>query len=97
MDLVERRIVKLTAPQFVKPCVRANKNDAADSQATCEAVARMNMRFVPVKSIEQQSTLALELIELIEDASNELTGGFRLLVPCPIAPRNPFYRPPWQG
>jgi len=94
MDLVERRIVKLTAPQFVNPCVRANKNDAADAQAICKAVARLNMRFVPAKNIEQQSTLAPELIE---DASNELTGTFRLLVPCPIAPRNPFYRPPWQG
>jgi len=47
------------APQFVKPYVKTNKNDAADAEAICEAVRRPNMRFVPVKNIEQQSVLAL--------------------------------------
>ncbi len=47
------------APQFVKPYVKTNKNDAADAEAICEAVARPNMRFVPVKSAEQQAVLAL--------------------------------------
>jgi transposase len=51
--------VKLIAPQFVKPYVKTNKNDAADAEAICEAVARPNMRFVPVKSCEQQGVLAL--------------------------------------
>lgn len=51
--------VKLMAPQFVKPYVKTNKNDAADAEAICEAVARSNMRFVPVKSAEQQGVLAL--------------------------------------
>lgn len=51
--------VKLMAPQFVKPYVKSNKNDAADAEAICEAVARPSMRFVPVKSVEQQSVLAL--------------------------------------
>jgi len=110
--------VRLMAPQFVKPYVKSNKNDAADAEAICEAVARPNMRFVPLKNIEQQSALALHRVrqsfvkartaqanqirgllaefglvipqgianlakrvpELIEDASNELTGAFRLLV-----------------
>jgi transposase len=110
--------VRLMAPQFVKPYVKTNKNDAADAEAICEAVARPNMRFVPIKNIEQQSVLALHRVrqsfvkartaqanqirgllgefgliipqgitniakrvpELIEDASNELTGSFRLLV-----------------
>ena len=110
--------VRLMAPQFVKPYVKSNKNDAADAEAICEAVARPNMRFVPIKNIEQQSVLALHrarqsfvkartaqanqirgllgefgliipqgianiakrVPELIEDASNELTGSFRLLV-----------------
>jgi transposase len=110
--------VKLMAPQFVKPYVKTNKNDAADAEAICEAVARPNMRFVPIKNIEQQSVLALHRVrqgfvkartaqvnqirgllgefgliipqgianiakrvpELIEDASNELTGSFRLLI-----------------
>jgi transposase len=46
--------VKLMAPQFVKPYVKGNKNDANDAEAICEAVARPNMRFVAVKTIEQQ-------------------------------------------
>ena len=51
--------VKLMAPQFVKPYVKTNKNDAADAEAICEAVSRPNMRFVPTKSGEQQAVLAL--------------------------------------
>lgn len=51
--------VKLMAPQFVKPYVKTNKNDAADAEAICEAVARPNMRFVPIKTIESQAVLAL--------------------------------------
>ncbi|MBU0499938.1 MAG: IS110 family transposase [Gammaproteobacteria bacterium] len=51
--------VKLIAPQFVKPYVKTNKNDAADAEAICEAVSRPNMRFVPIKSPEQQAVLAL--------------------------------------
>lgn len=51
--------VKLMAPQFVKPYVKTNKNDARDAEAICEAVARPNMRFVPLKLPEQQAVLAL--------------------------------------
>ena len=51
--------VKLMAPQFVKPYVKTNKNDARDAEAICEAVARPNMRFVPLKSVEQQGLLAM--------------------------------------
>ncbi|WP_112484762.1 IS110-like element ISCARN36 family transposase [Thiomonas sp. X19] len=51
--------VRLMAPQFVKPYVKTNKNDAADAQAIGEAVARPSMRFVPVKTPEQQAILAL--------------------------------------
>jgi len=51
--------VKLMAPQFVKPYVKTNKNDARDAEAICEAVSRPNMRFVPVKDVEQQTVLAL--------------------------------------
>lgn len=47
--------VKLMAPQFVKPYVKTNKNDAADAEAICEAVTRPNMRFVPIKTDEQQT------------------------------------------
>jgi len=110
--------VRLMAPQFVKPYVKTNKNDAADAEAICEAVARPNMRFVPIKDVGQQSVLSLHRVrqgfvsartaqanqirgllaefgvivpqgiahlytrvpELIEDASNEMTGAFRLLI-----------------
>lgn len=51
--------VKLMAPQFVKPYVKTNKNDAADAEAICEAVSRPNMRFVQTKNGEQQAVLAL--------------------------------------
>jgi transposase len=51
--------VKLIAPQFVKPYVKTNKNDVADAEAICEAVARPNMRFVPIKNTEQQALLGL--------------------------------------
>ncbi len=51
--------VRLMAPQFVKPYVKTNKNDAADALAICEAVGRPTMRFVPIKNIEQQAVLAL--------------------------------------
>jgi len=51
--------VRLMAPQFVKPYVKTNKHDVADAEAICEAVTRPNMRFVALKTAEQQSVLAL--------------------------------------
>jgi len=51
--------VKLIAPQFVKPYVKSNKNDIADAEAICEAVGRPSMRFVPIKTIDQQAVLSL--------------------------------------
>ncbi len=51
--------VKLMPPHYVKPYVKRNKNDAADAEAICEAVTRPTMRFVSVKSTEQQSVLML--------------------------------------
>ncbi|HYL89949.1 MAG TPA: IS110 family transposase [Burkholderiales bacterium] len=110
--------VRLIAPQFVKPYVKSNKNDVADAEAICEALLRPNMRFVAVKTIEQQALLSLHrarqgfvkartaqanqirgllseygvvipqgighvtrrVPELIEDASNELPGLFRMLI-----------------
>jgi transposase len=51
--------VRLMAPQFVKPYVKTNKNDRNDAEAICEAVARPNMRFVPVKTVEAQAVLGL--------------------------------------
>src|ERR1700688_568959 len=54
--------VRLIAPQFVKPYVKTNKNDVADAEAICEAVGRPNMRFVPIKSVEQQAILSVHRV-----------------------------------
>jgi len=54
--------VKLMAPKFVAPYRKSDKNDGNDAEAVCEAVARPNMRFVPVKSVEQQALLAMHRV-----------------------------------
>jgi len=54
--------VKLIAPQFVKPYVKSNKNDANDAEAVCEAMSRPSMRFVAVKTVEQQDIQAAHRI-----------------------------------
>ncbi len=51
--------VRLMPPQYVKAYVRRGKNDAADAAAICEAVTRPSMRFVPVKTEEQQAALVM--------------------------------------
>src|SRR4029450_11537633 len=51
--------VRLMPAQYVKAYVKRNKNDAADAEAICEAVQRPTMRFVPVKTAEQQAALLL--------------------------------------
>jgi len=54
--------VRLMAPKFVAPYRKSGKNDGNDAEAICEAVARPNMRFVPIKSAEQQAVLALHRV-----------------------------------
>jgi transposase len=71
--------VKLIAPQFVKPYVKSNKNDANDAEAICEAMSRPSMRFVAIKSIEQQDIQAAHRIRsgLIEQRTakgNQIRG-----------------------
>ena len=51
--------VRLMPAKDVKAYVKRNKNDAADAQAICEAVRRPTMRFVQIKSVEQQGQLML--------------------------------------
>src|ERR1700675_1785332 len=51
--------VRLMPPAYVKPYVKRGKTDAADAEAVCEAVTRPTMRFVPVKSTEQQPALSM--------------------------------------
>lgn len=85
--------VRLMAPQFVKPYVKTNKNDAADAEAICEAVARPNMRFVPIKNVEQQAVLALHrvrqgFVKARTAQANQirgLLGEFGLIVPQVLA------------
>ena len=57
--------VRLMAPSYVKPYVKRQKNDAADAEAICEAVSRPTMRFVPVKTVEQQSVMMLHRTRLL--------------------------------
>lgn len=81
--------VKLMAPQFVKPYVKTNKNDEADAEAICEAVARPNMRFVGIKTIEQQDILSIHAVRsrLIKNRTalgNEIRGllsEFGVIIP----------------
>ncbi len=82
--------VKLIPPQYVKPYVKTNKTDAADAEAICEAVTRPNMRFVQVKTAEQQAVLALhtERSILIRErvacvnSLRAMLAEFGLIMPC---------------
>ena len=71
--------VKLMAPQFVKPYVKSNKNDANDAEAICEAMSRPSMRYVKVKTVEQQDIQAThrirsELITHRTAKANQIRG-----------------------
>ena len=57
--------VRLLPAQYAKPYVKRSKNDAADAEAICEAVTRPTMRFVPVKTPEQQSVMMLHRVRLM--------------------------------
>ncbi|MGP9798549.1 IS110 family transposase [Halomonas sp. 86] len=84
--------VKLVAAQFVKPYVKTNKNDRADAEAICEALGRPTMRFVAVKSVEQQDAQATHRIreELISQRTAKanqirgLVGEYGLIAPTGI-------------
>jgi transposase len=54
--------VKLMPPQYVKPYVKTNKNDASDAEAICEAVTRPSMRFSTIKTVHQQDVQSLHRI-----------------------------------
>lgn len=85
--------VRLMAPQFVKPYVKTNKNDMADAEAICEAVTRPNMRFVPIKNVEQQAALSLHrarqgFVKARTAQSNQIRGllaEFGLVLPKGLA------------
>lgn len=70
--------VKLIPPQYVKPYVKRGKNDAADAAALCEAVTRPSMRFVPIKSEEQQAACMLMTVrERLVSVKSQLSNAFR--------------------
>jgi transposase len=81
--------VRLMAPQHVKPYVKRNKNDGRDAEGLCEAMSRPTMRFVPVKTEDQQAALMLagvrqQLIARRTQLSNTIRGyaaEFGLTVP----------------
>jgi transposase len=56
--------VRLMPPSYVKAYLKRQKNDAADAEAICEAVTRPSMRFVPIKSPEQQSVMSIHRVRL---------------------------------
>lgn len=81
--------IKQIAPQLVKPYVKRGKNDAADAEALCEAMSRPKMRFVAMKSVEQQAALMLvgireRLVRTRTQLSNAIRGyaaEFGLIAP----------------
>ena len=84
--------VKLIAPQFVKPYVKGNKNDCNDAEGICEALQRPTMRFVGIKTPEQQSVLHLHrsrqlLVKSRVSISNHIRGllaEFGVVIPVGV-------------
>ena len=85
--------VRLIAPQFVKPYVKSNKNDRNDAEAICEAMMRPSMRFVAVKTVEQQDVQAIHrvratLMSQRRAKANQIRGlvaEYGLVTPVEIA------------
>jgi len=86
--------VKLIPPQFVKPYVKSQKDDAVDAAAVCEAMSRPDMRFVPVKTIEQQDIQAIHRVRALvmgerTAKSNQIRGlvtEYGLVAPRHVGP-----------
>ncbi len=73
--------VRLIPPMYVKPYVKRGKSDAIDAEAICEAVTRPTMRFVAIKTVEQQSLLSLHRArDLLVRQRTQLINGLRGLV-----------------
>ena len=86
--------VQLIAPQYVKPFVKRNKNDAADAEAICEAVTRPNMPTVPIKNASQQAILSVHrarqgFVKARTAQANQIRGllaEFGIVMPQGISP-----------
>jgi transposase len=70
-------VVRLMPPAYVKPYVKRNKTDAADAEAIAEAVTRPTMRFVAVKSVDQQAALMHRVRELLVRQRTMLATALR--------------------
>jgi transposase len=85
--------VKLMAPQFVKPYVKANKHDSRDAEAIAEAVTRPTMRFVPIKDVDQQDIQALHRVRerligertALVNAVHGLMQAYGMVMPTGVA------------
>jgi transposase len=85
--------IKIISPQFVKPYVKGNKTDRNDAAAICEAAGRPDMRFVPVKSVDQQQILVFHrvrqlLIRQRTQVGNQVRGllaEFGIAIPIGLA------------
>ena len=70
--------VRMMPPAYVKPYVKRNKTDAADAEAICEAVTRPTMRFVPIKSAEEQASgMVLKTRELLIRQRSQTANAMR--------------------
>ncbi len=80
----------MIAPQLAKPYVKRNKNDAADAQGLCEAMSRPTMRFVPVKTVDEQAALMLisARTRLIANRT-QLTNAIRATPMNSVSPQPP--------
>jgi len=97
--------VRLIPPQFVKPYVKSNKNDARDAEAICEAMSRPNMRFVTVKTVDQQDIQAThriraELITQRTAKANQIRGlvaEYGLVAPTHLSSLRAIAATAWCG
>lgn len=84
----------MTPPAYVKLCVKRGKNDAVGAEAICEAVTRPTMRFVAIKSTEQQATLSLHRMRnLLVKQRTQLVNMMRGL----LAELASIFRRVWNG
>jgi transposase len=86
--------VRLMPAAYVKPYVKRGKNDAVDAEAICEAVTRKTMRFVPIKSREQQAALSLHRAQPVDQAAHA-TGKHDAQRACRAGHRHPGRD--WEG
>jgi transposase len=90
--------VRLMPPAYIKPYVKRGKTDASDAEAICEAVQRPTMRFLPIKSVDQQAALALHRTrDLLVRQRTQLVNMIRRVGPI-LLPRTarPQPRQRWE-